>query len=172
QAEDGIRDFHVTGVQTCALPISRAGALGRGLALVLVLAVVGAAAFVAGRRTARPPTEYRRVIVPAVPAAPDTVVRWRERVIYRTVQAEQRAEAPGTGAQAVADFCQAAAAAAAPDTVRLVDTVRVAAARTPAERLALAYAGRYDGRTLELWSVVSDGARQHERFAGVRTPYQ
>src|SRR5690606_41081612 len=26
QAEDGIRDFHVTGVQTCALPISRPGA--------------------------------------------------------------------------------------------------------------------------------------------------
>src|SRR5436309_11595732 len=25
QAEDGIRDFHVTGVQTCALPISRWG---------------------------------------------------------------------------------------------------------------------------------------------------
>src|SRR5690606_40950061 len=24
QAEDGIRDFHVTGVQTCALPISEA----------------------------------------------------------------------------------------------------------------------------------------------------
>src|SRR5690606_40408754 len=35
QAEDGIRDFHVTGVQTCALPISRAvdqrrAALGEG----------------------------------------------------------------------------------------------------------------------------------------------
>src|SRR5690606_39650391 len=26
QAEDGIRDFHVTGVQTCALPISHFGA--------------------------------------------------------------------------------------------------------------------------------------------------
>src|SRR5690606_40124789 len=26
QAEDGIRDFHVTGVQTCALPISNAEA--------------------------------------------------------------------------------------------------------------------------------------------------
>src|SRR5690606_41007047 len=26
QAEDGIRDFHVTGVQTCALPISRSAA--------------------------------------------------------------------------------------------------------------------------------------------------
>src|SRR5207302_7678685 len=25
QAEDGIRDFHVTGVQTCALPISASG---------------------------------------------------------------------------------------------------------------------------------------------------
>src|SRR5690606_40609952 len=25
QAEDGIRDFHVTGVQTCALPISAQG---------------------------------------------------------------------------------------------------------------------------------------------------
>src|SRR5690606_39456141 len=25
QAEDGIRDFHVTGVQTCALPIFRGG---------------------------------------------------------------------------------------------------------------------------------------------------
>src|SRR5690606_39738889 len=33
QAEDGIRDFHVTGVQTCALPIS----LPRLLLLHLVL---------------------------------------------------------------------------------------------------------------------------------------
>src|SRR5690606_40264600 len=30
QAEDGIRDFHVTGVQTCALPIFREGMLLRG----------------------------------------------------------------------------------------------------------------------------------------------
>src|SRR5690606_41000967 len=29
QAEDGIRDFHVTGVQTCALPIYREGLDGR-----------------------------------------------------------------------------------------------------------------------------------------------
>src|SRR5690606_15175732 len=28
QAEDGIRDFHVTGVQTCALPISAVETLG------------------------------------------------------------------------------------------------------------------------------------------------
>src|SRR6266508_5096900 len=31
QAEDGIRDGHVTGVQTCALPISEVASLGREL---------------------------------------------------------------------------------------------------------------------------------------------
>src|SRR5690625_1346127 len=31
QAEDGIRDGHVTGVQTCALPISRAGLEGMAI---------------------------------------------------------------------------------------------------------------------------------------------
>src|SRR5690606_39382015 len=31
-AEDGIRDFHVTGVQTCALPICLAGSLADSLA--------------------------------------------------------------------------------------------------------------------------------------------
>src|SRR5207302_6219545 len=35
QAEDGIRDFHVTGVQTCALPISAAAAYSRHLKLGL-----------------------------------------------------------------------------------------------------------------------------------------
>src|SRR5690606_39685793 len=30
QAEDGIRDFHVTGVQTCALPISAVVHVGQG----------------------------------------------------------------------------------------------------------------------------------------------
>src|SRR5690606_40383443 len=30
QAEDGIRDFHVTGVQTCALPIYSAAATSPG----------------------------------------------------------------------------------------------------------------------------------------------
>src|SRR5690606_40135028 len=34
QAEDGIRDFHVTGVQTCALPIYR-GDLDRMVAVVV-----------------------------------------------------------------------------------------------------------------------------------------
>src|SRR5690606_40502516 len=41
QAEDGIRDFHVTGVQTCALPISRhqlvAAFVGAALAGIMYL---------------------------------------------------------------------------------------------------------------------------------------
>src|SRR5262249_59346420 len=37
EAEDGIRDWSVTGVQTCALPISAAIALAKGGASVLVL---------------------------------------------------------------------------------------------------------------------------------------
>src|SRR5690606_42043245 len=37
QAEDGIRDFHVTGVQTCALPISSVT-----VAVTVAVAAVGA----------------------------------------------------------------------------------------------------------------------------------
>src|SRR5690606_40951369 len=37
-AEDGIRDFHVTGVQTCALPISQLRPEGRNGPIVRTLA--------------------------------------------------------------------------------------------------------------------------------------
>src|SRR5207302_4554969 len=47
QAEDGIRDFHVTGVQTCALPISE-----RLPARPRILAAAEAAAVQPGRRAA------------------------------------------------------------------------------------------------------------------------
>src|SRR5690606_10507864 len=36
QAEDGIRDFHVTGVQTCALPISQVDNMQLSFALIFV----------------------------------------------------------------------------------------------------------------------------------------
>src|SRR5690606_39797260 len=44
QAEDGIRDFHVTGVQTCALPIYRMNTsmLLRAAALALIALASGA----------------------------------------------------------------------------------------------------------------------------------
>src|SRR5207302_6847516 len=35
QAEDGIRDFHVTGVQTCALPILSCCSIASSLAVLL-----------------------------------------------------------------------------------------------------------------------------------------
>src|SRR5207302_7525317 len=37
QAEDGIRDFHVTGVQTCALPISSKSAPSRSATRAVAL---------------------------------------------------------------------------------------------------------------------------------------
>src|SRR5690606_10499881 len=45
QAEDGIRVFHVTGVQTCALPISipAAGESAKATAVLAALATAGAA---------------------------------------------------------------------------------------------------------------------------------
>src|SRR2546426_12051867 len=49
QAEDGIRDYKVTGVQTCALPISLEAAFGRGPGVV-VIAGTGSIAY--GRNAA------------------------------------------------------------------------------------------------------------------------
>src|SRR5690606_40539134 len=49
QAEDGIRDFHVTGVQTCALPISFAeGTRAVAQALTEVTAAGGGLSVVGG----------------------------------------------------------------------------------------------------------------------------
>src|SRR5690606_40111626 len=40
QAEDGIRDFHVTGVQTCALPIFNQMKLSAYISFILLLLAV------------------------------------------------------------------------------------------------------------------------------------
>src|SRR5690606_40241021 len=66
QAEDGIRDFHVTGVQTCALPISAAATLSRR--------------WRAGRRRARhlpaaPPSRRSLAAAAGVARAPDEIGR-------------------------------------------------------------------------------------------------
>src|SRR5260370_29225886 len=49
QAEDGIRDSSVTGVQTCALPISTARAAGRVVQLVVLEGILVAAIAAAQR---------------------------------------------------------------------------------------------------------------------------
>src|SRR5207302_6586247 len=71
QAEDGIRDFHVTGVQTCALPISE-GLVGDALGLepgavqerveTLALEPLGAA------QGATHPGTCSRTILPTIPS--------------------------------------------------------------------------------------------------------
>src|SRR5690606_40673256 len=53
QAEDGIRAFHVTGVQTCALPISRPSSASR----------FAANAFPAGPRCALPSRTRARLAI-------------------------------------------------------------------------------------------------------------
>src|SRR5690606_40790018 len=46
QAEDGIRDFHVTGVQTCALPIWRSMIKNKTHAIINILGLtIGLSAF-------------------------------------------------------------------------------------------------------------------------------
>src|SRR5690606_40044154 len=71
QAEDGIRDFHVTGVQTCALPIYLLAArscrrLGRGLLPVEHLVEQARPRLARGLRLARRPRLARRLLLDVV----------------------------------------------------------------------------------------------------------
>src|SRR5690625_5311341 len=61
QAEDGIRDGHVTGVQTCALPILISAAIARAVAISTPLRLIFQA-----RSNGLAPTE----VAPAVGCAP------------------------------------------------------------------------------------------------------
>src|SRR5207302_5710141 len=69
QAEDGIRDFHVTGVQTCALPIlgkfdaERRGRCRNTDSSVEAPGMSAAVALVGERRAAARPLHARAVLV-------------------------------------------------------------------------------------------------------------
>src|SRR5690606_39996193 len=103
--EDGIRDFHVTGVQTCALPISRTAAVERRILVEQVVHayadrvtirkahaarqvdVAAAAQFRVGRQSARRGAEERQVLIAVLSeierascSAVDYVWVWAERV--------------------------------------------------------------------------------------------
>src|SRR5690606_40475471 len=76
QAEDGIRDFHVTGVQTCALPIFEpdsmlAEVVAREGVRLAVLAVPGAVAQEVTDRLVGAGVTGLLSLVPAVLAVPD-----------------------------------------------------------------------------------------------------
>src|SRR5207302_3536968 len=80
QAEDGIRDFHVTGVQTCALPISPLPPTT--LSIVFVdnrLLPVEVATSIATAVPASPPRPPVVVVALPPPAPPDPPVRSEER---------------------------------------------------------------------------------------------
>src|SRR5690606_40162568 len=92
QAEDGIRDFHVTGVQTCALPICsrRSQLAGDGNAARLFLSALGPSR-VAGSRLCRSGLARDRTAASChsvtLPFISETKVKseigrasWRERV--------------------------------------------------------------------------------------------
>src|SRR5690606_39887406 len=86
QAEDGIRDFHVTGVQTCALPIYRdrgaRAARGPGDAALLSLVPLRRGP---GRASGARAAAHAR----APRAVPDRDVRLR---LHRTLEARSRSE--------------------------------------------------------------------------------
>src|SRR5690606_39129087 len=148
----------------------------------LAIAFLALGAWLRGCWMPEPAVVYRDVVVPRevlVRGEPDTVVRWRERIVYRTVTAEQRASAPGAAASDVQAFCAAAGwiapgapASPVPDADTLPGSAAVAAVGAPsspslprpAAPLAFARSGRFDGRTLDLWAVTSAGDLRRETF--------
>src|SRR5690606_39732584 len=92
QAADGIRDFHVTGVQTCALPISPGAAVllaGRRATVEIRLDREGA-----GRTALAPVDAFNRLEVDLDPAPSLTSVR----VTPQIGRASGRERVEGSGA--------------------------------------------------------------------------
>src|SRR5690606_40494502 len=81
QAEDGIRDFHVTGVQTCALPISVLALVApRGLLVLDNPTSTGSGPATATSRRWRRPRSTRRWARPGTWATKIGRASCRERV--------------------------------------------------------------------------------------------
>src|SRR5690606_40189427 len=93
QAEDGIRDFHVTGVQTCALPIL-ASAIGNLLTNAVRYTPAGGAITVSWEPTPDGGAAYR-VRDTGIGIAPDDIPRLTER-FFRVDSGRSRATG-GTG---------------------------------------------------------------------------
>src|SRR5690606_39392241 len=79
QAEDGIRDFHVTGVQTCALPISaRVETQGAAVESSPQLIETAPGVYVTAEREAAPTeTEIRRGLMRSEERRVGNEWRWR-----------------------------------------------------------------------------------------------
>src|SRR5690606_40527630 len=79
QAEDGIRDFHVTGVQTCALPISLPGSPSPGPPRQLT-----------GQIRRGSSTSSTQFLLPAWISTPTTRVRLRLTMVSMRPRSEER----------------------------------------------------------------------------------
>lgn len=87
---------------------------------VVGVAIAALAGVWVGRVSAPdPPPVYREVEVPVeriIEREPDTVVRWRERLVVQTVTPRQIATAPGGAADHVSAFCR-------PQVLTVTDTL-------------------------------------------------
>src|SRR5690606_40324329 len=93
QAEDGIRDFHVTGVQTCALPICTAGdapGTAGAAAPAEPAQASGAEAVAAAYRTGSEGGQAAPAAAPAAPAPTSQTARSEERRVGKECSSRWR----------------------------------------------------------------------------------
>lgn len=111
-----------------------------------------------------PPPRYRTVEVTRnqiETAEPDTVVQFRERIVYRTVEPERVAVAPAGAVADVDAFCRGGG---------FVRADSLDGADLPDPRL-LIRSGRFSGKELTLTGPVSNGDLKSSDYR-VRAPFQ
>lgn len=96
---------------------------------------------------------------------PDTVVRWRERIVYRDAPVLRRERADSAASPTIEDFC--AAAGWSPSVASTTPEGLIPAsepAPSPAPSLALIRSFEQKGGDLKLWTVRTDRALEVQSF--------
>lgn len=109
-------------------------------------------------QAAREDAEFQTIYVPRtvlVRSEPDTIVQWRERIVYRTVKPAQVVTADSGAVATVEKFC-----AATHDTITVSTSVP-----------ALIRSGSFDGKKLYLFEAVANGDLRRSEFH-VHAPFQ
>lgn len=125
-----------------------------------------------------PEPRYRDVVVHdtvLIRQEPDTVVRWRDRIVHVYPEAEQVATAPDAAQPDVVGFCTAAGWNPPGAPALTADTAADAPLRhpIPVARLPprlLIRSGTYDDGSLALFGVLSTGDLQRRDY-DVRAPF-